>query len=168
MGTCGMAKPIWTDAQIIDQLDTGYHWSGTNLTYAFPTNANWLPSSSPEKGSFTALSAEQRAAATSALAAWDSLIAPNFTLTTNAATANLKFGNSPEAGYAYAYYPSDYYVTGGSVWFNPEYDESYGLERSRNPDGRRLGLRVVHSRDWPRARAGSPRGIQRRRSHVCE
>ncbi len=32
----------------------------------------------------------------------------------------------PEAGYAYAYYPSDYYVTGGSVWFNPEYDASSG------------------------------------------
>jgi Ca2+-binding RTX toxin-like protein len=121
-----MAKPIWTNTQIIDQLDTGYHWSGNNLTYAFPTNANWLPSGEPEKSSFTALSAAQQAAAVSALSAWDSLIAPNFSLTTNTATANLKFGNSPEAGYAYAYYPSDYYVSGGSVWFNPEYDSSTG------------------------------------------
>ena len=165
---CGMAKPIWTDAQIIDQLDTGNHWSGTNLTYAFPTNASWLPSSSPEKGSFTALSAEQRAAATSALAAWDSLIAPNFTLTTNTATANLKFGNSPEAGYAYAYYPSDYYVTGGSVWFNPEYDESTGWNDLVTPTVGDWGYASYIHEIGHALGLDHPGDIQRRRSHVCE
>ena len=38
-----MAKSVWTDAQIISQMDSGLHWSGSNITYGFPTTANWFP-----------------------------------------------------------------------------------------------------------------------------
>jgi hypothetical protein len=29
------SKPVWTNQQVIDQLDSGLHWSGTNLTLGF-------------------------------------------------------------------------------------------------------------------------------------
>jgi hypothetical protein len=38
-----MPKPVWTDAQIIAQMDSGAHRSGNSITYGFPTTANWFP-----------------------------------------------------------------------------------------------------------------------------
>ena len=90
-----MAKPVWTNAQIIDQLDTGNHWSGTNLTYGFPTNANWTPYG--EKNGFSPLNTNQQAAATLAITLWDQLIVPNFTLAADGTTANIKYSNTTTA-----------------------------------------------------------------------
>ena len=125
-----MAKATWTDAQVIAQLDTGYHWSGQNLTYAFTTDASWFPYS--EKNGFSALTATQRAVATQVIQLWDDLIAPNFTLSTNAATANIRYENSTVGvSYAHAYFPGG--SAGGSVWFNPSYNSSTGTNDLVSP-----------------------------------
>ena len=119
-----MAKSVWTNEQVIDQLDSGAHWSGSALTYGFPTSASWFPYG--ERTGFSALSATQQAAATQTISLWDDLIAPDFTLATNGASANVKYMNTTtNIGYAQAYYPSSW-QGGGSVWFNPQYGASSG------------------------------------------
>ena len=57
-----LAKAVWTDTQITNQLNSGYHWTGLNLTYAFATDASWYPYS--EKNGFSTLNSTQRAVAT--------------------------------------------------------------------------------------------------------
>jgi Ca2+-binding RTX toxin-like protein len=126
-----MAKSIWSDSQIIAQLDSGYHWSGNNLTYGFPTNANWFPYA--ESSGFSALNSAQQATATLAIHLWDDLIAPSFSLAANGATADIKFENTTtNIGYAHAYYPGGY-AGAGSVWFNPTYDASWGTNNLVTP-----------------------------------
>src|SRR5262245_29785049 len=78
------SKPVWTSQQVIDQLDSGLHWSGTNLTYGFPTDASWFPYT--EKDGFSALGEAQKTAATLAIKLWDDLITPDFSLAANGAT----------------------------------------------------------------------------------
>src|SRR4051812_9334152 len=120
-----MTKPIWSNVEIINQLDSGNHWSGLNLTYAFPTSA--LPGYPVvEASSFTGLNSSQQAVATQVIQMWDDLIVPNFTLSNNAATANIRYGNYSDSYdyYAHAYYPGG--SAGGTVWFNRNYDSTQG------------------------------------------
>jgi len=109
-----LAKAVWTDTQIIDQIDSGDTWSGLNLTFAFPTEVSWYPYN--EKNGFSTLGANQRAAATQVIQLWDDLITPNFTLSNNAATANIRYANTTTTGdYAHTWYPGG--AEGGTVWF---------------------------------------------------
>ena len=125
-----LAKPVWTDAQIINQIDSGDTWSGVNLTYAFPTEVSWYPYD--EKNGFSALNANQRAVATEVIHLWDDLIVPNFTLSNDAATANIRYANTTTTGdYAHAWYPGG--AEGGTVWFDPIYDSSTGTNDLVNP-----------------------------------
>ena len=127
-----MAKPVWTNAQIIDQLDSGNHWSGTNLTYGFPTNANWTPYG--EKNGFSPLNATQQTVATLAIKMWDQLIVPNFTLAADGTTANIKYSNTTTSiSYAHAYYPGGGWPDAGSVWFNPLYGANSGTNNLVTP-----------------------------------
>src|SRR3954451_13037877 len=64
-----VAKPVWTTQQIIDQLDSGYTWSGVALTYGFPATSPWTPYF--EAAGFRAFSASQVAAAAHAIKLWD-------------------------------------------------------------------------------------------------
>jgi serralysin len=126
-----MAKPVWTSAQIVNQLDSGDHWSGTSLSYGFPAAASWF-SGAEKTGASTLLSA-QKTAATLTIRLWDDLIAADFTLAGDGATAKIKYMNTTsDIGYAHAYYPG---VTAddGSVWFNPEYDASSGTNNLVSP-----------------------------------
>ena len=119
-----MAKPVWTNQQIVNQLDSGMHWSGQALTYAFPTTASWFPYG--EKAGASALSTAQKDAATLAIQLWDDLIAPDLTLTTNVATANIKAMNTTtDIGYAQGYFPGSSPAS-GSFWLNPAYNSSSG------------------------------------------
>src|SRR5262245_52946998 len=88
-----MPKPVWTDAQIIQQMDSGFHWSGNNLTYGFPTTASWFPYG--ERAGFSPLSPTQQATATLAIKLWDDLIVPHVSLVADGATANIKFPIRP-------------------------------------------------------------------------
>ena len=126
-----MAKTVFTDQQIITQLDSGYKLSGQALTYGFPTTATWFPYT--EKNGFTALSAAQQAAATLAIGLWDDLIAPDFTLSATPQTASIKYMNTTtNVGYAHAYYPTGS-VAAGSVWFNSSYGSGSGTNNLVTP-----------------------------------
>jgi serralysin len=126
-----MAKPTWTETQIINQLNSGYSWAGNSLTYGFLTSATWFPYA--EKNGFSQLSTNQKTAATLAINLWDSLIAPDFSLSSNAQTANVKFANTTtNISYAHAYYPSGW-SGGGTVWFNSSYGDSSGTNNLVNP-----------------------------------
>ena len=110
-----MALASWTQEQILAQLDTGYHWSGSTVTYAFPTTSSGIYGSSELSG-FQGLNASQQAAARLALQTWDDLIAPDF-LEVSSGASNIEYGTSTTGiGYAHAYLP-----TTGSVWFNRAY-----------------------------------------------
>lgn len=125
-----MAKTVFTDQQIITQLNSGYKWTGQSLTYGFPTSASWFPYA--EKNGFTPMSSAQQAAATLAIQLWDDLIAPDFTLAATPTSANVKYMNTTtDIGYAHAYYPSG--SVGGSVWFNSSYGSNSGTNNLVNP-----------------------------------
>jgi serralysin len=139
-----MAKAVWSDAQIIAQLDSGAHWSGTNLTYGFPTTSPFADSG------FSPLQASQQAVATQVIHLWDDLIVPDFTLVSNGNTANVKYENSPSAGYGSTYYPGTW-SGAGSVWFNPAYSSGtnnlvtptpgiWGFQTYIHETGHALGL----------------------------
>ncbi len=126
-----MAKAVWTDSQVINQLDSGSHWSGSSLTYGFPTTASWFPYS--EKNTFSALNGSQQTAATMAIKLWDDLMAPDFSLAANGATANIKYSNTTtNIGYAHAYYPGGW-AGAGSVWFNSSYGAGSGTNNLITP-----------------------------------
>ena len=138
-----MAKAVWTDAQIINQLDSGSHWSGTNLTYGFPTDASWFPYG--ESAGFSTLNTAQRAAATQVMRMWDDVIAPDFTLAANGATANIKYSNTTtNIGYAQAYFPGGQASgqVGGSVWFNPAYGAASGTNNLVTPQSGQWGFQA--------------------------
>ncbi len=110
-----MALASWTQQQILDQLISGYRWSGSTITYAFPTLSSGMYGSQ-ELAGFAGLNAAQQAAAELALQTWDDLIAPDLVRTT-ASGSNIELGSSSTGvSYAHAYYPSI-----GSVWFNRAY-----------------------------------------------
>src|SRR5215212_3764759 len=120
-----MAKPVWTNQQIINQLDSGLKWSGQSLTYGFPTTASWFPYA--EKTGASGLTAAQKDAFTLAIRLWDDLISPDFSLAANGATANIKAMNTTTAiEYAHGYFPGGH-AASGSLWLNPDYDASSGL-----------------------------------------
>ncbi len=120
-----MALSSWTDQQVINQLNSGSKWSGSVITYSFPTSVSAMATYSGEASGFSALNATQQARAELALALWDDIIAPSFQRVspgTSMTSANIEFGNSTTGvSYAHAYYP-----TVGSVWFNTSYNSSQG------------------------------------------
>lgn len=136
-----MALTTWNNLQILNQLNSGWSWSGDTITYAFPTTTSGIYGSDELDG-FAPLTNAQQDAATLALQTWDDLIAPDFEYTTSA-DSNIEFGSSTTGvSYAHAYYPED-----GSVWFNTQYTElatplndSYGFMTYVHEIGHALGL----------------------------
>lgn len=120
-----MALASWTDEQILDQLNSGSHWTSSTITYSFPTTVSgmyvW------DEGGFSALNSAQQAKAMLALTLWDDLIAPSFVRVdpgNSEYNSDIEFGNGrSNIGYAHAYFP-----TVGSVWFNSVYNANYGTD----------------------------------------
>src|SRR5829696_931020 len=133
-----MAKPVWTNQQIINQLESGLKWSGQSLTYGFPTTGGWFPYA--EKTGASGLTASQKDAFTLAIRLWDDLISPDFSLAANGATANIKPMNTTTTiEYAHGYFPGNS-VASGSLWFNPAYDASSGTNDLVTPKVGRWGF----------------------------
>src|SRR5262245_61932947 len=133
-----MPKPVWTDTQIIQQMDSGAHWLGNNLTYGFPTTASWFPYG--ERSGFSPLSATQQATATLVVKLWDDLIVPHVSLVADGATANIKFSNTTaNIGYAQTYFPGGSSAS-GSVWLNPNYGANSGTNNLVTPTAGQWGF----------------------------
>ncbi|NNE24055.1 MAG: matrixin family metalloprotease [Rhizobiales bacterium] len=138
-------KTVWNNSQVINQLDSGYQWSGSAITYSIPTNANWFPYG--EANGFSAFNATQRAAANSAIDLWDDLISASFSQTTNASASDIEFSNTTtNISYAHAYYPGGW-SGGGSIWLNNNYSSlsdpdlgEYGFMAVLHELGHALGL----------------------------
>lgn len=123
-------KPLATLDQVIAQLDSGYRWSGLDLTYSFPTTASWFPYG--EAAGFSAFTEAQKAAARTAISLWDDLISPDFREVAGS-TATIKYQNTTtNIGYAHAYYPGSY-TGAGSVWMNSNYGANSGTNNLMTP-----------------------------------
>jgi serralysin len=136
-----MALANWSSQQILDQLLSGASWSGSIITYAFPTVASGMYGSTERTG-FKALNTTQQAAATLSLQTWDDLMAVDLQKTT-ATSSNIELGfSSTGVQYAHSYMPSV-----GSVWFSSAYADltvptigQHGFLTYVHEQGHALGL----------------------------
>ena len=110
-----MALANWSSQQILDQLLSGASWSGSVITYAFPTVASGMYGSAERVG-FKVLTATQQAAAALSLQTWDDVMGADLQKTTTT-SSNIEIGfSSTGVDYAHSYMPSV-----GSVWFSSAY-----------------------------------------------
>jgi serralysin len=126
------------------QLDSGTKWSGSTITYSFPTSTSGIYTGNGEGGGFSALNSSQQASAGLALTLWDDLISASIQKIAPGASytsSNIEFGQSSTGvSYAHAYYPGV-----GSVWFNSAYDATSGTNDLVTPKvGRHGFLTYVH------------------------
>ncbi len=127
-----MALSSWTDQQVINQLNSGSKWSGSVITYSFPTTVTGMARYNGEGTGFSAFNATQQARAELALTLWDDVIATSIQKVaagTTSIASNIEFGNSTSGvSYAHAYFP-----TVGSVWINSAYNPSQGTNDLMTP-----------------------------------
>ncbi len=127
-----MALSSWTDQQVINQLNSGSKWSGSVITYSFPTVVTGMARYSGEGTGFSAFNATQQARAELALTLWDDVMATSIQKVapgTTSTASNIEFGNSTSGvSYAHAYFP-----TVGSVWINSAYNSSQGTNDLMTP-----------------------------------
>ena len=137
-----MAKPVWTDAQVYDQLRTGQYWLGSPISYGFPSVGTDIYGNQGEAANFVQLNGDQQSAAQLAIMTWGDLIKPEFQSQPNS-SGNVNFGmTSSGIDYAHAYYPPK-----GGVWFNNAKAElvnpvlgNYGFNTYIHEIGHAIGL----------------------------
>ncbi len=138
---------VWSTAQVIDQIDSGYHWSGSTITFTFPQNTAFFPYSNSEANGFSPFNAKQTDAARQGMELWDDLMAPSFVEITSSFGADIEFSNTTTSiGYAHAYFPGGW-SGAGSIWLNPNYGSlndpdsgEYGYMALLHEIGHALGM----------------------------
>ncbi len=155
-----MAKPVYTNQQVINQIDSGWHWTSggstaTSVTFGITTSNSWYSSVMPEYAGWLALNAKQTDSAYTAMELWTDLIDVDITAAADPNAADIRFSNSTTGvSYAHAYYPgatnSDFSVNQlaqGSIWLNPAYTSlndpdvsEYGFMAIMHEVGHTLGL----------------------------
>ncbi|NYT83875.1 M10 family metallopeptidase C-terminal domain-containing protein [Alcaligenaceae bacterium] len=112
-----MALPIWTDQQVLNQLNSGETWKHALITYRFAQNGTELNFEQGEAEGFTAFNPAQQQLAHIAMALWDELI-PQTLQFTSGPKADIDFSNTTTGiEYAHAYMPEN-----GSAYFNTNSD----------------------------------------------
>lgn len=113
-------KPVWTDAQVINQLSGG-QWLGQTITFGFPTNAAGANITSNGEGpGFQALNSNQQSKAQLAMLTWADLI-PQVISEVGTGHVDITLGlTNTGIDFAHAYVPSNNQIraNGTSVWFN--------------------------------------------------
>lgn len=147
--------PSGYTAQDINGLLSGRAWSGTSLTYSFPTSASQYGASygDPDaKSGFQVLNASQQAAVRYALGLVAQYTNLTFTEITETATthARLRFAgsSSPVVETSYAYLPGSF-DTSGDSWFGNirnivATNGSYAFDTVLHEIGHALGLKHGH------------------------
>lgn len=156
--------PYTTDPFIAGLLNENFtRWgngSDTTLSYSFP----WTTSGTAQWGtdygngeleatSYFGLNSTQMAAVDNALSAWSDVIDVDFVKTyeTDTSVGDLRFAftssREGEDAWGWAYYPSDYWPSGGDVWINTDYasetdwsKSSYNFFSLLHEIGHALGL----------------------------
>ena len=132
--------PVFTDAQVIGQINSGAKWSGSLFTYGFlQTSPSW--DVGYEGNGFSAFTTYQANAARAILTLWDELITPSIVEQTSSQEyANIKLGNTTTyISYAHAYYPGTY-AWAGEVWLNAQ---TYTGLYTPNP-GNYYWMTIIH------------------------
>jgi serralysin len=101
------------------------------VSYGFTTSGSFASGYSEASG-WSAFTAAQQEAARLAINLWDDLIATTFVESANGNTADIKFSNTTNSGFAHAYTPGQTGSEGsltariqGSLWVNPEFDHTW-------------------------------------------
>ena len=148
----------WTNTQVLNQLKSGQQWTGTVITYAFPTTSSGMYSQG-ESASFRAVTEAQQKTFVQAIQTWDDLIPQTFQQTASSGS-NIEFAfTSSDISYAHAYYPIN-----GSAWFLSGSDisyatvGSYGFMTIMHELGHTLGL--DHMGDYNGAGSWTPSSFQ--------
>jgi len=115
-------QPLFSTTQVINQLDSGYHWWGEFVSYGFPSSAPSGGFAGGESGGLSPFSNSQKAAARLALELWDDLIDIEL-FETSPSSADIQLINYTGAGVAYAYFPST-----GDVFVNPAQSTNQRLD----------------------------------------
>jgi serralysin len=116
-----MPLTVWTDTQVLNQLVSGAKWTGSTITYSFPTLSSGMYTGNGEAGGFQAFNEAQKSPARLSMDLLDDLITPRLqevTAGTSWSSANMEMAfSNTNVGYAHAYFP-----TVGSVWFNQSFN----------------------------------------------
>ena len=112
-----MAKPIFTLPQVIGQIDGGYHWSGTSVTYSIPATS---PYPDFEGVGFEKTSVAKTAMAVLAFELWDDVIAINLNRVTSGGNVNFAQSTSTMGGgtYTQPYVNNDGSMAHADIWMN--------------------------------------------------
>ena len=139
-----MTAPVWSDAQVLNQLISGSAWGASAITYAFPTLKSHytVTMAGNELDGFVPFNAQQQSMATLAMATWADLIVPRITQVAPG-NAHINFGyTSTGIEFAHAYFPEN-----GSAWFNSTQTDlanprpgTYGFSTFVHEIGHALGL----------------------------
>ncbi len=116
---------VWTNTQIVSNLlRSGTSWSGSTVTFSFPTSAPSWSFSYGEGSGFSAFSAAQKDMGRLALGLWDDLANISFVEVASGGQINMS-NTTSNIGFAHAYFPG-FGGPSGSLWLNPTYNSSWG------------------------------------------
>ena len=124
-----MAKPIYTDAQVVSTLTNtgGAKWQTPVITYNFPTSGS---ASMIETWGASHSNASQQAMTNYWMKAWDDVIGSSIVRVADSSKASIGVANTYYTDYAHSYYPNS---AGATVWFNPSYGANSGTNNLLNP-----------------------------------
>ncbi len=111
-------RPVWTLEQIIDQLQSGLHFSDDIIQYAFPKNANfWVGfDGQGEAAGHSPLNGFQKSQSRVAFELWDDLIAADLVETDNVGKSDITISNTTTGiGYAHGWFPPI-----GAAWLHTD------------------------------------------------